>query len=717
MSNDMRILNLGIDNRALDKDSQLARRIKDYGALEGVDSYVMIVPSDKKDAVSLSEKAKVIPSGGNNKLAQLIGMKWRVYQELRRNKYDLITVQDAYYVGFLAWGLAKFFRVGLEIQVHGFEKFSGLRKMIARFILPRTDSVRVVSNRLKKLLIAEFKVDAAKIIKIPIFNNKEYDQSLIKNDYSVPEGKFVFFTASRLVPVKNISLQFQALAEITKKFPQAELHIAGDGPDLNELKNIAKDLKINVSFLNWLDTVALVEEFRKADCFLLTSDSEGWGLVAVEAAAHCLPIIMTDVGLAGEIIKDNESGLVITVGSKEKLIESMEKIVTDQNLRRKLGQGALESVKKLPDYQQTLEMYLAGWQKAVKKVRKLLILTQKVDINDNYLGFFHDWLKEFFGHYDLITVICLYKGEYDLPENVRVFSLGKETKASRWNYIWNFYCYIWKFRKDYDAVFVHMNPEYVVMGGLFWKLWHKPISLWFVHKSVNWKLRIAEKLSKVIFTSAKESFNLLSSKVIYLGHGINTDKFKPGPDKSRGDKFEIIYVGRISPIKNQELLIKAAAILKRKYQTENFLIRIIGDTIYDYDVAYKNKLEDLIKNEGLGEKVSFVGNVPYREIEQVYQNTDLSLNLCPTGGMDKAVLESMASGTLAIVFNKTFNALLNGYPQLILGSLEPQELADKIEHLHRLDEKEYSAIAAELNNRVEQDFSLQQTIKIMVSKI
>ncbi|MDO8559053.1 MAG: hypothetical protein Q7R84_01860, partial [bacterium] len=101
---------------------------------------------------------------------------------------------------------------------------------------------------------------------------------------------------------------------------------------------------------------------------------------------------------------------------------------------------------------------------------KLLIITQKVDINDDISGFFHRWIEKFSEKFDSLNVICLQKGEYSLPSNVRVFSLGKENGKSRISELNNFYKYIWRLRKDCDAVFVHMNPVYVVLGGFFWKL-------------------------------------------------------------------------------------------------------------------------------------------------------------------------------------------------------------------------------------------------------
>ena len=57
---------------------------------------------------------------------------------------------------------------------------------------------------------------------------------------------------------------------------------------------------------------------------------------------------------------------------------------------------------------------------------RLLIITQKVDKNDPILGFFHRWIEEFAKHCQSIIVICLQKGEYNLPKNIKILSLGKE---------------------------------------------------------------------------------------------------------------------------------------------------------------------------------------------------------------------------------------------------------------------------------------------------
>jgi len=112
-------------------------------------------------------------------------------------------------------------------------------------------------------------------------------------------------TVSRLVPVKNIFLQLESLAEIIKDHSQVVLTIVGDGPERERLQQLAKDLGIGdkVKFVGLVDNPDSF--YASADAFLLTSNKEGWGLVVIEAGSFGLPVIMTDVGCAGEVVVDN----------------------------------------------------------------------------------------------------------------------------------------------------------------------------------------------------------------------------------------------------------------------------------------------------------------------------------------------------------------------------------------------------------------------------
>ncbi len=279
---------------------------------------------------------------------------------------------------------------------------------------------------------------------------------------------------------------------------------------------------------------------------------------------------------------------------------------------------------------------------------KLLIVTQAVDTEDPILGFFVRWIEEFAKHAERIEVICLREGKHDLSANVRVHSLGKETGVSRVKYVLNFYRYIWNLRHDYDAVFVHMNPEYVVLGGPFWRLWNKRISLWYMHKSVDLKLRIAAQLADVIFTASKESFRLKSSKVRVMGHGIDTDFFSPDTNILRENW--LLSVGRLMPSKRHDIAIRIAT-------QDGKELRIAGEG------SERKKLEALASE--LGARVSFLGALTQSQLRDKYRKARYLIHTSETGSLDKVVLEALACGLPVRTNDPALKALENVGPAYV----------------------------------------------------
>jgi glycosyltransferase involved in cell wall biosynthesis len=346
---------------------------------------------------------------------------------------------------------------------------------------------------------------------------------------------------------------------------------------------------------------------------------------------------------------------------------------------------------------------------------KLLIITQKVDINDPVLGFFHHWIMEFAKHFDYVSVICLENGKFNLPKNVEVFSLGKERKAGRIRYVLNFYKYIFKLKSRYDTVFVHMNPEYVVLGGIFWKILGKKIALWYTHRQVNIKLRIAEFFADKIFTVSRETFNLSGKKLKIVGHGIPSEMFeKPKDYKRKDDRFRLINVGRITPIKNLDVLIKAADLLQK--DIPDLEVVIVGEPTQKGDDEYFEKLKNMVAKHRLENIVRFVGSIPNDKVKEYYWDSDISVNLCPTGGVDKAVLESMASGLPVFASNRAFESYFGRYEDsLLFKERDAGDLARKIiEFKKRYDIKNVSDF---LMNSVEEKANLASLISKIVKEI
>lgn len=280
--------------------------------------------------------------------------------------------------------------------------------------------------------------------------------------------------------------------------------------------------------------------------------------------------------------------------------------------------------------------------------KNLLIITQKVDVHDQLLGFFVPWLHEFAKRYAQVTVLCLEAGEYALPENVRVISLGKDRGASRLSILFHFYRWIISHRSEYDAVFVHMNPVWVVVGGIPWHAMHKKVALWYTHKAVTLKLRLAAHGADIIFTASPESFRLKSSKVVVTGHGIDTNLFRPDTS-GHLPGLTLLSVGRIAPVKNYEMLVQAVRILQQEGRDPS--VTLIGEPALAQDIEYEKRLKDLIQGLGVASHFRFLGKISNKDLVPYYQSNAIFVHLSKTGSLDKAILEAMACGMKVVSCN------------------------------------------------------------------
>lgn len=312
---------------------------------------------------------------------------------------------------------------------------------------------------------------------------------------------------------------------------------------------------------------------------------------------------------------------------------------------------------------------------------RLLILTQKVDKNDDILGFFHAWVREFSKHCEGITVICLGKGEYDLPKNIKVLSLGKENGASRMRYIGRFYRYIWRERKNYDTVFVHMNQEYVLLGGLFWRIFGKKVSMWRNDKHGDIFTRIAIRFSNIVFCTSPFSYTAKFKKTKIMPVGVDTELFRKDPSVSR-IKNSILCVGRISPVKNVDVLIEALLLLDK--ESYNFIATIVGDALpkdVEYLESVKTKAEPLLNSK----KIQFLGSMPNDKTPEIYRRHEIYVNLTESESFDKTILEAMASGCLVLASNVSLKDTLG--TELLFQERNAEDLAEKLKTTFSLSEE------------------------------
>ena len=340
--------------------------------------------------------------------------------------------------------------------------------------------------------------------------------------------------------------------------------------------------------------------------------------------------------------------------------------------------------------------------------KSLLIITQKIDRNDPILGFFHDWVVALAAHRERVSVICLEKGEYSLPSNVSVYSLGKEGGRSRTKYLLRFFRYLFILRKQYKNVFVHMNEEYVLLGGLLWRLFGKRVGLWRNHKQGNWRTRVAVALSNVVFFTSPDSFTARFKKAVQMPVGIDTERFSPETTEKKKDT--VLYVGRVSRVKNIECLIDAIALLNKR--GEHYSLDIFGPVL---DSTYLEFLKNRIREHDIAERVVFRGVVSPKELPDVYRKYAICVNMTSSGSFDKTIFEGMSCGLPTICSHKSLKNIIPN--SCIFEENNHKDLAHKIEHLFLADSTERGLVGIDLRKYVVSEHSLKTLLGCLSKEI
>jgi glycosyltransferase involved in cell wall biosynthesis len=158
------------------------------------------------------------------------------------------------------------------------------------------------------------------------------------------EGLALAF-AGRITKQKSLGVALDALARVE----DASLLVAGDGPDLPDVRRRAAELGLDgrVRFLGPLDRVAVLTLFRGADASLLTSSWENFPHTVVEALAVGTPVIATRVGGVPELVRDEENGLLVPPGDVDAVARAARRLIGEPGLRERLAAAAAASVEQL----------------------------------------------------------------------------------------------------------------------------------------------------------------------------------------------------------------------------------------------------------------------------------------------------------------------------------------------------------------------------------
>src|SRR5215207_7954403 len=164
---------------------------------------------------------------------------------------------------------------------------------------------------------------------------------------------------------------------------------------------------------------------------------------------------------------------------------------------------------------------------------RVLMLVQQMDERDWLRAFIVGWVRALAAHVDQLDVLTLEMGEYHVPDNVSVYSMGKERGKNRLRELSAFHRHMLRLAPKANVIFSHMTPRYVLLAAPYASLFRKPQVLWYTHRQPSAQLRLALALCWRIGTASPESFPIKSNKVRALGHGIETDFYAPASSAPR----------------------------------------------------------------------------------------------------------------------------------------------------------------------------------------
>jgi len=396
----MKLILLGMDGSAFREGSYFRKRLKDYS--RECESIVAFILTGDKSAKAFSEgNLSVTPLACAWKPLSFFNMVAAVRREAGKDpKASVITSQDPFFLGFAAWLASKFSGARLHMQIHveffsPFYKRESLKNrfqsMLAAFLLPHADRIRAVSQRIGDYCEIALRIPEEKIDVIPLlidvdkFKESGAGQEIeggsrsatgargsdfsSKKNTRTPETlasrsfNKIILMACRLSKQKNIPLALRALKKLSD---DVGLVIVGKGEEENNIRTRVSKLGLSerVTILPWSDDVASL--MKTADVFLISSDYEGYVMTAMEASTCGLPVVMTDVGGAGEFVEDGVNGLVVPIGDEAALVSALGKVLNDGALQQKLVAGALRKTVALPSREAYVRGIVQSWEKTTK---------------------------------------------------------------------------------------------------------------------------------------------------------------------------------------------------------------------------------------------------------------------------------------------------------------------------------------------------------------
>jgi glycosyltransferase involved in cell wall biosynthesis len=302
--------------------------------------------------------------------------------ELRQNRYDALVVSGHTYFSYLL-GVFAAKAIGISVwmrsETHLLLRRSGFKRALRQptmrfFYRVLCDRCLPIGTRNREFYLAHG-VNPQRLFDVPYaVDNAYFTQTTAsfkarwcetRLELGLPVDKPLILYASKLTPRKRPHDLLAAFRTLLERGAQACLVFVGSGELEPSLKQYVDRYRLaDVHFAGFRNQTELPKFYAVADVFVLPSEDEPWGLVINEAMCAGLPVVASEeIGAVPDLVKDGCNGFRFQAGDVEQLAVHLQHLVTDEGMRRSMGEKSLEIVRAWD-----LEQCVAGILAAMKSL-------------------------------------------------------------------------------------------------------------------------------------------------------------------------------------------------------------------------------------------------------------------------------------------------------------------------------------------------------------
>lgn len=287
----------------------------------------------------------------------VLAMTYSLFRTIRREQIELIHAHWVLPQGLVGVAAKFLSRLPLITTLHGADAFAFRGKLagvLKRFVIGRSDAWTANTPPTAQVIDADASALRPHVIPMGVDTELFAGGNPASLRQQLPPGEFMLLFVGRLVEKKGCRDLLKALSLLPPSLRhRTMLWIIGDGDQRNSLEQLAKDLGIapKVKFWGFIINQQLADFYAAADLFIAPSveaesgDTEGQGVVILEAFAGNACVLTTRVGGIEAVVHDNVSGVLVSPNRPQDLAQAMERLLSDPELRKRLADNAFNEAR------------------------------------------------------------------------------------------------------------------------------------------------------------------------------------------------------------------------------------------------------------------------------------------------------------------------------------------------------------------------------------